>query len=96
MAAEERAEAHRVRSEHKTAEWKEGKPCLEYPEEFFAESNRAQRQAAQVCHLSCPVQDTCLDYALRADERWGVWGGTTEREREKLRKRAGLHPGGEG
>lgn len=81
-------DAVRVRIENKAAEWKEGKPCGDYPDEFFADTMRQQKEAAQVCQLLCPVQTQCLDYALRADERYGVWGGTTERERERLRKKA--------
>lgn len=34
----------------------------------------------------CPVLDECLDHAMAHDERFGVWGGTSERERRKLRK----------
>ena len=69
------------------ADWKEGKPCSDYPEEFYAEGRRAQKEAAQVCQLMCPAQERCLLYALEADERFGVWGGTTELERERLRKK---------
>ncbi len=54
--------------------------------DMFPETNREQREAAQLCLLACPVREECLSYALRADERWGVWGGTTETEREKLRQ----------
>ena len=28
------------------------------------------------------------DYALENDERFGIWGGLSERERRKLKKRA--------
>jgi WhiB family redox-sensing transcriptional regulator len=41
--------------------------------------------AKKVC-ARCPVRTPCLDYALRNDERFGVWGGTTERERRRLKK----------
>ena len=30
----------------------------------------------------------CLEYALMNDERFGIWGGLSERERRKLKKRA--------
>jgi WhiB family redox-sensing transcriptional regulator len=33
----------------------------------------------------CPVRAECLAYALEYDERFGVWGGTSERERRRLR-----------
>jgi len=35
------------------------------------------------------VQSECLDYALAHDERFGIWGGLSERERRKLKKAAG-------
>ena len=46
---------------------------------------RARRDAAakEVC-ASCPVQRQCLDHALKVEEPYGVWGGTTEEEREAL------------
>lgn len=40
--------------------------------------------AKAVCHR-CPVEDECLEYALENDERWGIWGGTSEGERRLLR-----------
>jgi hypothetical protein len=42
-----------------------------------------QEQALEIC-LSCPLMAQCFDYALFAEE-FGVWGGTLEGEREKLR-----------
>ena len=41
-------------------------------------------RAVAVCH-GCPEQKPCLDFALANGER-GVWGGTSERERKKMRK----------
>ncbi len=37
---------------------------------------------------SCEVRVECLDYALANDERFGIWGGLSERERRRLRRRA--------
>ena len=37
---------------------------------------------------SCEVRAECLDYALANDERFGIWGGLSERERRKLKRRA--------
>jgi hypothetical protein len=34
--------------------------------------------------LACPVRASCLSYALAADERHGVWGGTTRPQRRAL------------
>jgi WhiB family redox-sensing transcriptional regulator len=43
--------------------------------------------AKRVC-AGCPVRVPCLDYALTTRQEWGIWGGLTEDERERLRKRA--------
>jgi WhiB family redox-sensing transcriptional regulator len=43
------------------------------------------RKAKAVCSR-CPVKDECLDHALAHGEKWGVWGGTSERERRQLRR----------
>lgn len=45
------------------------------------------REAKRVC-LTCDVRGDCLEYALANDERFGIWGGMSERERRKLKKRA--------
>jgi WhiB family redox-sensing transcriptional regulator len=34
------------------------------------------------------VRAECLEYALGHDERFGIWGGLSERERRKLKRRA--------
>ncbi|MBU3751599.1 MAG: WhiB family transcriptional regulator, partial [Mycobacterium sp.] len=36
--------------------------------------------------LGCEVRDACLDYALANDERFGIWGGLSERERRRLKR----------
>lgn len=56
------------------------------PEEFYPEKGGSTRAAKQVC-LKCPVRQECLDYALDNDERFGIWGGLSERERRRLKKR---------
>jgi WhiB family transcriptional regulator, redox-sensing transcriptional regulator len=57
------------------------------PEMFFPELGGSTRSAKKVC-ASCEVKERCLQYALENDERFGVWGGLSERERRKLRKAA--------
>ena len=44
-------------------------------------------EAKKVC-VSCDVRGECLEYALEKDERFGIWGGLSERERRKLKRRA--------
>lgn len=57
------------------------------PEAFFPEKGGSTRDAKKVC-ASCTVREQCLEYALKNDERFGIWGGLSERERRRLRKRA--------
>lgn len=55
------------------------------PESFFPEKGGSSRLAKRVC-AGCPVADECLAYALEHDERWGIWGGTSERQRRTLKR----------
>lgn len=57
------------------------------PEAFFPEKGGSTRDAKKIC-TSCEVRTECLEYALKNDERFGIWGGLSERERRKLRRRA--------
>ena len=57
------------------------------PEAFFPEKGGSTRDAKKVCG-ACHVKQECLDYALGNDERFGIWGGLSERERRKLKKRS--------
>jgi WhiB family redox-sensing transcriptional regulator len=57
------------------------------PEAFFPEKGGSTRDAKRICS-GCDVRQQCLDYALQNDERFGIWGGLSERERRKLKKRA--------
>ncbi len=57
------------------------------PEAFFPEKGGSTRDAKKVC-ASCTVRSECLEYALANDERFGIWGGLSERERRRLRKRS--------
>lgn len=57
------------------------------PEAFFPEKGGSTRDAKRIC-TSCDVRGECLEYALQNDERFGIWGGLSERERRKLKRRA--------
>ena len=58
------------------------------PEAFFPEKGGSTREAKSVCQ-KCNVKEQCLEYALAHDERFGIWGGLSERERRKLKRTAG-------
>lgn len=52
---------------------------------FFPERGVPAETAKAVCR-GCPVRLQCLEYALTAKERFGIWGGMSERERRRLRR----------
>jgi WhiB family redox-sensing transcriptional regulator len=69
--------------------WQERALCAETdPEAFFPEKGGSTREAKKIC-TGCEVRAECLEYALSNDERFGIWGGLSERERRRLRRRAG-------
>ncbi len=69
-------------------DWQERALCSQTdPEAFFPEKGGSTREAKKIC-TGCEVRAECLEYALAHDERFGIWGGLSERERRKLRKRA--------
>lgn len=68
--------------------WQDQALCAQTdPEAFFPEKGGSTRDAKRICQ-SCAVRAQCLEYALENDERFGIWGGLSERERRKLRRRA--------
>ena len=68
-------------------EWQERALCAQTdPEAFFPEKGGSTREAKRICQ-GCEVRSECLEYALGHDERFGIWGGLSERERRKLKKR---------
>jgi WhiB family redox-sensing transcriptional regulator len=69
-------------------QWQERALCAQTdPEAFFPEKGGSTREAKRVC-MSCEVRVECLDYALANDERFGIWGGLSERERRRVKRRA--------
>lgn len=66
--------------------WQERALCAQTdPEAFFPEKGGSTREAKRICQ-GCEVRDACLEYALAHDERFGIWGGLSERERRRLKR----------
>ncbi|CAL9651753.1 WhiB family transcriptional regulator [Streptomyces sp. enrichment culture] len=66
--------------------WQEEALCAQTGGDFFfPEPGSSVRDAKRICAL-CPIRSACLDFALSNDERFGVWGGLSERERLALRR----------
>ena len=69
------------------AEWHDRALCAQTdPEAFFPEKGGSTREAKKIC-TGCEVRAECLTYALAHDERFGIWGGMSERERRRLKRR---------
>lgn len=69
-------------------DWQERAVCAETdPEAFFPEKGGSTGPAKRIC-LGCEVKDQCLEYAIAHQERFGIWGGLSERERRKLKNRS--------
>lgn len=74
-------------------EWMHDALCAQTdPEIFFPDKGGSTREAKGVC-ARCPVAAECLDYALSDEQTsytspfyFGIWGGTSERERRTIRK----------
>ncbi|CAN5252006.1 hypothetical protein BH09ACT8_BH09ACT8_63350 [soil metagenome] len=67
-------------------EWPSRAVCSQTdPEAFYPEKGGSTKDAKKVC-VGCPVRSECLQWALDHDERYGVWGGLSERERRRLKQ----------
>ena len=66
--------------------WMQDAQCAQTdPEAFFPEKGGTNAPGKRVCG-SCDVRAECLAFALENNERFGIWGGKSERERRKLAK----------
>ncbi|MDA8342069.1 MAG: WhiB family transcriptional regulator [Actinomycetota bacterium] len=54
------------------------------PDIFFPDQGGDSKTPKEICH-ACTVEMECLDYALENRERFGIWGGQSERQRRSTR-----------
>ena len=67
-------------------QWQDRALCAQTdPEAFFPEKGGSTREAKRICR-GREVRGECLEYALANDERFGIWGGLSERERRRLKR----------
>ena len=74
-------------------DWRDDAACREVdPDLFFPDYDigpaRAQVKMAKLICRGCPVNATCLNWALATEQEAGIWGGLTEAERHRLRQRS--------
>jgi len=66
--------------------WQDEANCLGVdPDLFFPERGASTREAKEICR-GCVVRIDCLEYALVNGEKFGIWGGLSERERRRIRR----------
>ena len=69
--------------------WQERALCAQTdPEAFYPETGGSTREAKRICS-GCEVRAECREFALAENERFGIWGGLSERERRRLVRGAG-------
>lgn len=69
--------------------WQDAALCAQAdPAEWFPEKGGSSQKAKAICRR-CEVQGPCLRYALERDERFGIFGGASERDRRRLKARFG-------
>lgn len=81
---------HDWRSLIERPEWMDRAACIGAPFEVFFPTRGADVDAAKVICRCCQVRSECLAYALNTGEKYGIWGGTSERQRRRLRKQLNL------
>ncbi len=74
-------------------DWRASSVCKdEDPELFFPIGNTGpallQIEEAKSACRRCPVMERCLQWALETGQEYGVWGGTDEDERRRMKGRA--------
>ena len=59
------------------------------PDLFFPERGASTRTAKSICR-ECSVQAECIEFAIVSSEKFGIWGGMSERERRKIRRQRAI------
>ncbi len=75
-------------------DWRQHALCREEdPDLFFPVGTGgpalAQAEDAKSVCRRCPVMQRCLRWAMESGQEYGVWGGTSEKDRQSLRRTAG-------
>ena len=76
--------------EPEEAGWQLEANCLGVdPDLFFPERGASTKEAKAVCK-GCVVREDCLEFALQNGEKFGIWGGLSDRERRRIRRQRAL------
>ena len=66
--------------------WMDRANCAGVDADLFHPGRGESTAEAKAVCAACSVRDACLDYALAAGEKFGIWGGKSERERRAIRR----------
>ena len=67
-------------------EWQAAGRCRQKTTMFFPTTGGNANLPKLICQ-ACPVQFQCLEYAIRTEQRFGIWGGKSEKERQDILRR---------
>ena len=76
-------------------DWQEDAACRKNdnilffgPDQGESELEKQSRElkAKAVCQ-TCPVREQCLEFAMETNQKYGIWGGLTDKERASLKRR---------
>jgi WhiB family redox-sensing transcriptional regulator len=75
-------------------DWQEEASCRAYDNlVFFGEEGESELEkqarearAKAICR-ACPVLEPCLEFAMETNQKYGIWGGLTDKERASLKRR---------
>lgn len=70
-----------------STEWRQRAACRDSDVELFFPTTEEEAAAPKAICATCPVRDECLEWALATRQNDGVWGGLTDAERRRLRRR---------
>lgn len=73
--------------------WRESAACRGCNPELFHLTGKHNVNTAKAVCATCPVADTCLQWAIENNETMGVWGGCSEKERRIIRRQIRLERG---
>ena len=82
--APDQSEQARRPSAEPSYSWQSEASCRGVDSELFFPATDEEAGAAKAICETCPVRLACLAFSLERNERFGVWGGLTEKERAKL------------
>ncbi len=69
-------------------EWMAFAACWGEPSAVFFPDQGSMGEAAKALCAGCSVRIECLDYAMANEDLEGIWGGTSSRERRRMRRNA--------